>query len=195
MTVTVETPDGIVTGSSVIEVNATYCSDGCGLAGDIEVGYGYRGEVVAVEILPGQWLFTLFGREAERMYRASPDQFSGIPLRDRGAWLAATPRRTGPVELTGGFRPRFVTFEDIDDPTTVAVVDPNNMVATFGEGVRLLNVTLEVVQEDVTTAHIDQILSWFADYEDLQLDGRRLRWADAEFPIANSLNRLDFWRQ
>ncbi|MEJ6388506.1 hypothetical protein [Gymnodinialimonas ulvae] len=62
MTLVVETPDGIVESSSVIEVNATYCPDGCGLAGDIEVGYGYRGEVVAVEVLPGRWLFTLFGQ-------------------------------------------------------------------------------------------------------------------------------------
>jgi hypothetical protein len=169
MTVTVETPDGIVEGSSVIEVNATYCPGGCGLAGDIEVSYGHRGEVVAVEILPGQWLFTLFGREAERMYRASPDQFGGIPLHDRGAWLAATPRQAQTIELTGARLPRLVMFGDVNDPRSAVEVDPNDLAATFGEGVRLIEVTLEITQAPPAVGSIRSILPSLGEFPENRL--------------------------
>ncbi|ABD55344.1 hypothetical protein [Jannaschia sp. CCS1] len=134
MTVTLE---GIVSGFSVVEVTALYCNPGCGLARDIEVNYSYRGEAVAVEVVPGQWLFTLIDHQAEPMYRASPDPFGGIPSGDRGRWLAATPRQIEAVELTGGFRPRLVTFADIAVPARVEAVDADTLAAVFGEGVRL----------------------------------------------------------
>ncbi len=174
MTVTIETPDGIVSGSSVVEVTAVFCDPGCGLAGDIQVNYSHRGEAVAVEVLPGQWLFALIGNPAELMYRASPDRFGGIPRHDRGRWLAETPRQTEAVELTGGLRPHLVTFADITDPAGVEAVDADNLAATFGEGVRLVEVTLEVTQEDANTNKIDTILLWRCDYLNPYrgLDGR-----------------------
>lgn len=191
MTLVVETPDGIVTGSSIVEVNATYCPDGCGLAGDIEVSYGYRGEAVALEVLPGQWLFALIGNPAEVMYRASPDQFGGIPRHERGQWLAATPDQTEPVELTGGWRPRLVTFGDIADPVTVAAVDPDNLAATFGEGVQLTEVTLEVVREGAEFS-IPATLSWLETIWPNRLDGQRFGSLDSDFPFANSLSANSF---
>jgi len=191
MTLVVETPNGIVTGSSVVEVNATYCPDGCGLAGDIEVGYDYRGEAVALEVLPGQWLFALIDNPAEVMYRASPDQFGGIPRHARGAWLAATPGQMEAVELTGGWRPRLVTFGDIDEPVTVAAVDPDDLAATFGAGVQLVEVTLEVVREDVEL-DILSTLPWLESAWPNRLDGQRFGSRDSDFPVANTLSANSF---
>lgn len=188
MTVTVETPDGIVSGSSVVEVTALYCNPGCGLAGDIEVNYSYRGEAVAVEVLPDQWLFALIDSPAELMYRASPDQFGGIPRHERGRWLAATPRQTEPVELTGGLRPRLVTFGDILEPNTVSAIDPDDLMATFGEGVTLLSIRLEVVGEPMTLTIIEPLLPWLENTFRGMLDGSRYSHICAENRLANDLS-------
>ncbi|OAN75499.1 hypothetical protein A8B78_15905 [Jannaschia sp. EhC01] len=174
MTVTVETLDGIISGSSVVEVTARYYNPGCGLAGDIEVNYSYRSEAVAVEVLPGQWLFALIGNLAGLMYTASPDQFGAIPRHDRGRWLAATPRQTEAVELADALRPRLVTFADITVPASVEAVDADNLAATFGEDVRLVEVTLEVTRDEASMSNIDTILLWRCDYLNpcRRLDGR-----------------------
>ncbi|MBY4892277.1 hypothetical protein KUL25_05810 [Rhodobacteraceae bacterium N5(2021)] len=159
MTVMVETPDGIVTGSSVIEVNATYCPDGCGLARDSIGSFNYRGEAVAVEVLPGQWLFALIGAPGELIYHARPDLFGGIRRSDRGQWARLIPNVTGAVELTGGLRPRLVTFADIAVPASVEAVDADKLAATFGEDVRLVEVTLDVTREDATLGRVPSVLS------------------------------------
>lgn len=138
----------------MVEVTATYCPDCCGLARDIEVDYDYRGEAVALEVRPGPWLFALIDNPAEVMYRASPDRFGGIPWSERGRWLAAIPERTEAVPLTEGWRPRLVTFGDIADPVTVAMVDLDDLAATFGDGVRLA----EVVREEAEVENLRSLL-------------------------------------
>lgn len=192
MTLVVETPDGIVEDSSVVEVTARYCPDGCGLAGDIEVNYSYRGEAVALEVLPGQWLFALLSNPAELMYRASPDQFGGIPRHERGQWLAATPDQMEAVELTEGLRPRLVTFGDIAVPGSVQAVDADNLAATFGEGVQLLNVNLAVVEDPATLNIVSALLLWLPNTYRAMLDGSRYSHICAENRLANDLTAGDF---
>ena len=159
-TVTVETPDGTASGSAVVQVVATFYEDGQLVSGR-EVLYGYRGEAAAVEVLPDQWLFALIGEPAELIYHASPDALGGIPRHDRGAWLAAIPGHEGEVTLTDGALPRLVTFADIDDPATVTLVDPENLAASFGPGVRLASVTLEVTDDAVTEGDIQNAFDYF----------------------------------
>lgn len=190
-TITVETPNGTVSGSSVLQVFATFYEEGEFLTG-VEVRYSYRGEATAVEVLPGQWLFALIGNPAELIYHASPDALGGIDLGDRGAWLAAIPRHEGAVTLTDRTLPRLVTFADIDDPASVALVDPENLASSFGPGVRLASVTLEVTDEAVTDNRMNDLFDWFDGYENRQLDGDRYRRSDAVNLFANSLNKLDF---
>ncbi len=192
MTVTIETPDGIVSGSSVVEVTAAYCGPGCSVAGDIQVNYSHRGEAVAVEVLPGQWLFALIGNPAELMYRASPDRFGGIPRHDRGRLLAETPRQTEAVELTGGLRPHLVTFADITVPASVMAVDAGNLAAAFGDGVRLVDVTLEVTRDEVTFGNVATALEWLEDVWPNRLDGLRYGSVESLFPFANSLSANSF---
>lgn len=174
MTLVVETPSGIVEGSSVVEVNATYCPDGCGLAGDVIGSFNYRGEAVAVEVLPGRWLFALIDTPGELIYHARPDLFGDIRRSDRGAWARLIPDETEPMELIGNLRPRLVTFVDISDPVTVAAVDPDDLAATFGDSVRLIAVTLEVSDETSDGNQIHSALPWLCDHLDpyRRLDGR-----------------------
>lgn len=193
MTVTVETPDGIVNGSSVVEVNATYCPDGCVLAGDSIGSYNYRGEAVAVEVLPDRWLFALIGEPGELIYHARPDLFGGIRRSDRGQWARLIPDVTGAVELTRGLRPRFVTFADITVPASVEAVDADNLAATFGEGVRIVEVTLEVVRDESTTEFIAQVLPWLPAFYGRQLDGNSYRDLRGQPSAETMLSTADFW--
>jgi hypothetical protein len=54
----------------------------------------------------------------------------------------------------------LVTFADIADPTSVARVDPNDLATSFGEGVRLKAVTLEITRVEVTEGVVEGVLPW-----------------------------------
>lgn len=55
----------------------------------------------------------------------------------------------------------MVTFTDITDPTTVNQVDPTNLAATFGPGVSLKRITLQITDEPVTEGKIESVLGWW----------------------------------
>ncbi|MEP4423828.1 MAG: hypothetical protein ABJ354_20510, partial [Nitratireductor sp.] len=56
--------------------------------------------------------------------------------------------------------PLLVTFTDIADPTTVRRVDPDDLAATFGPGVALKRITLEITDEKVTEGRVKAVLGW-----------------------------------
>ncbi len=144
LTVVVDTPDGQVSGSSVIEVKARF---GQLPLSDKEVWYSVVGEATVVEVAPGRYLFALLGGSEERYYRAVREQFEHV---GRGDWLKRIPKMKRVVRLRPNNYPLLVTFRDIDDPKSVREVDPKNLSATFGPGVRLQSITIEVTDEPIT---------------------------------------------
>lgn len=158
LTVTVETPSGERTGSAVVEVRAAFGQPP--LSGN-EVEYAYQGEATVVEVAPGRYLFALLGGSEERFYYAAKDRFSSI---HRGEWLYEIPKQTVPVELTGKHIPLLVTFDDITDPKSVRQVDPEDLAATFGPGVSLTEVVLEITQDPVTEGKVEAVLGWFCGH-------------------------------
>ena len=88
--------------------------------------------------------------------------------------------------------PRLVTFDDIDDPTTAREVDPANLAATFGSGVALRGITLELTGEAVTRGRIDGLLPWLSNYYGRKFDGQRYESIDSENRVANSLSAGNF---
>ena len=55
--------------------------------------------------------------------------------------------------------PMMVRFADESDPTSVALVDPDDLAASFGEGVSLRRITVELT-DDPVTASIEDRLGW-----------------------------------
>ena len=102
------------------------------------------------------------------------------------------PGQTEPVTLTGDLIPMLVTFDDITKPETVREVDPEDLTAVFGEGVRLKAVTLEVTEEAVTEGRVEGVLGWLDEVWPRQLDGRRIETLDAKNRFANSLSANSF---
>lgn len=165
MTVTVETPAGEVSGSSVSAVSwqehAVRFPDGMGWH------YNVTGEAVVVEVTPGQYLFALLTGAGTTEYMGSvaptsiagregrvisPELFDEVrDKRDRAAGVIVVPEYQYPL---------MVTFADIADPASMKLVEPDDLAASFGPGVRLKSVTLEVTDKPVTEGKVEERLHW-----------------------------------
>ncbi|MBY0349855.1 MAG: hypothetical protein K2W77_02900 [Tabrizicola sp.] len=204
LTLVIETPQGGVSGSSVTGrnvVNSTGAMlppDARGPRGDV------TGEAVVIEVMPGRWLFALIDgsdsvlRTAKGWPEAAYGLSSAADGRQRDYWeqmrvLKNQPLDT-PVPLPPEAWPMLVTFDDITKPETVREVDPEDLAAVFGEGVRLKAVTLEITEEAVTVGRVGVLLPWLGPYQEPALgpwNGETL----AEAPFYLRVHMGDFIRR
>lgn len=205
--VEVETPEGLKTGSSVIEVD-TSVAGRLSIPTPGAVRHRVRGEAAAVDLPDGKTLFALLRSEddvdfASRiMFLLAPKgvdkngdaflgRFANMLEMTEPIELPATQAKINPSLAQMKGRPMLVTFGDLDDPTSVERVDPDNLAATLGEGVSLKRITVQVTDDPVTTG-IEQRLGWLPNYYDKMLDGQRLNSIDAENRLANDLSQGAF---
>ena len=69
-------------------------------------------------------------------------------------------RMRGVRDVPFDVMPQFVTFANPLDPTTVEAVDPNDLEASLGSGVKWHRVKIEVTNEDITEGVIEERLPW-----------------------------------
>ncbi len=148
LTITVESPSGEVSASAVSAVRWRkhwFDWDGMGWS------YGLTGEAVVVEVTPGRYLFALLKGAGTTEYMGSVAAASIAGREGRvidGALFAEVQgkrdRAAGVITVPDYQYPLLVTFGDIADPASVMLVDPADLAASFGPGVRLKSVTLEV---------------------------------------------------
>ncbi len=205
LTVEVDTPDGLRSGSSVIEVRRNMGRSAGAAFAEI-VMTRVRGEAVVVELPNGQSLFALLRSKdsvdwaSYVMPRLAP-KIEGEKGRER---LDNVLLIEGKVELPeqwpSRFRvdrlsgyPRLVTFANLDDPTTVARVDPKALDASFGEGVSLRRITVELT-DDPVSAQIDEILPWLEGTQGplVYLPVREYPEPGTPLPLYNSLTSWNF---
>lgn len=191
MTVEVDTPRGLRTGSSVIEVVTSHTS---GLSGS-SFANRIKGEAVAVD-LPGGTLFALLSnREAlDAAAGYAPTAYHDV-LPDQGKvgadWfdvVHALKKQSEPAVLQASYYPTLVRFRDIRDPKSVEAVDPGYLVASFGPGVSLRLITVTITDDEVTE-EIEKRLPWWSEYKDKQLDGHSY---NDSTDFANGMNRQNF---
>jgi hypothetical protein len=176
LTLVIETPQGEVRGSSVTSVSVVDYSGPLVPAEARGPQATVKGEAVAVEVVPHMWLFALLGGGenaagnatawAEVTYAPSRDAAN----RSRGYWervadIKGQPSDT-PVPMPREAWPMLVTFDDITKPETVRRVNPDDLAAVFGEGVRLKAVTLEITEDAVTEGRVDALLTWLGPYQE-----------------------------
>ncbi|MGB3313854.1 MAG: hypothetical protein WBB85_05545, partial [Albidovulum sp.] len=158
LTVTVEAPSGEVSGSSVTRMKVISKPKTLPDAGTVEAKL--TGEAVVVEVLPGRYLFALLDLGwAEAAYADARTGIGKEGFEDFMRHIVAQKGKPA-VPLPPDALPRLVTFGDISDPTSVALVDPDNLAASFGPGVRLKSVTLEITDEPVTARLVEKVLPW-----------------------------------
>lgn len=204
LTVEVETPEGLKAGSSVIQVE-TAVSRGIPTPGAVRSRV--RGEAVAVDLPGGKTLFALLRSEndidwasrvmfmmASEVPKTDEDQFQSRfnnLLRLNGS--IALPRMWPPVGHLDerSAYPMMVTFRDLADPVSVQRVDPDDLAATFGEGVRLKRITVQMT-DDAVTSGIRNRLRWLGDYPEPSLDPDH---GSRDFSLPATLRQGDFLRR
>lgn len=149
MTVYVDTPAGQRSGSSVIEVVTSPAVMMGSTQSDV------RGEAVAVD-LPDGTLFALLRSPTNRSaaanyaYNAYRHAFPSGAGRDWRTSVDILMRQTGPGLLTRADYPQFVRFRDPRDARTIRPLDPAYLDTSFGRGVRLNRIEIQMTQDPVT---------------------------------------------
>src|ERR1700730_14148032 len=198
LTLAVNTPDGVKSGSSVVE--ALFREVSIPERGTMNK---LRGQALYLDLGPGarplialltSHLHPKFG-EAQRWTR-----YGGAIIRLMCRLYGLTPsddymddvpriaHLRGAHRITPNDLPDLVTFADINNPKTVIEVDPNNLQATLGPGVSWNEITLESTDEPITTG-IRAKLPWIPAYRHRMLDGDS--WYH-KHPLANTLSPFDF---
>lgn len=172
MTVRVDTPTAMKTGSSVYEVEA-----GHKRRLTAEEGSRYlwsQGEAVAVDIAPGKVLFALLATSAGQgdvstMSMSAMDPAFHNEMPESAARIANRRNIKSPAVIGPSDYPLLITFRDLSKPNSLIEVDPHDLPAVFGEGVRLRAVEVEVTDDPVTTG-LTARLPWLDRLTDFQKD-------------------------
>ena len=171
LTVVVDTPEGVRSGSSVIEVRT---SESGGLHPGSIVSR-FRGEAVAVDLGRRGTLFALLSARdhAHNAPRVAPSALLPSKGGGPGTWrdklnALRNVRGSAPVPLDA--YPMLVRFRDASRPGSVEEVRPADLQSAFGAGVRLRMISAEITEDDISTGIVAR-LPWWNDYRDRRLDG------------------------
>jgi hypothetical protein len=196
LSVEVDTPQGLKTGSSVIEVKNHYKGKGFPgpEAGGIAVSA--RGEAVAVDLPGGQTLFALLSgaggdgewaawvmrfmvpkvpfeqvKDAKSIQLAQNEILLANILALQGAQVLPRTRPGGGGTTRANY-PMLVRFKDLADPKSVEAVDPDALEKSFGPGTKLRRITVQVT-DDAVTSGVGKRLVWLdrMDQHNYEKDG------------------------
>lgn len=164
ITVNVDTPQGLKSGSSVMQVR-DWRYPSWVTFGEISGGSSLKGEAVFVDLGPdgdgkSRNLIALlalgpFGQDPN-FYLVPGQAFEPLwrqklrsPEFHGSSWeLSNLPVGTK-TELSDNILPTLVTFSNVADSRTAAIIQPNKFESTFGSGFRLQNVTIEIVSNGI----------------------------------------------
>lgn len=177
MTVEVETPGGLKTGSSTYEVAAKNLISILPDMADRQ--WSIKGEAVAVDLPGGKTLFALLKTGAIQgdlagLSMAALDPAFKNDIVESAQRIARGDGIRSPAEVAPSDYPMLVTFGDIADPASVVQVDPADMAARFGAGVKLRRIVVEVTDEAVSSG-IEDRLAWLPEYYSRQFSGDRFQ--------------------
>ena len=195
LTVEVETPQGLRTGSSVYEVKA-WNEPGMDPSGKVRK-WSVRGEAIAVDLPGDRVLFALLKTAAHFGDMAGLSMSTLYPaFRAEGYDVVGVARELAREdsrnreEVARKDYPMLVTFRDLTNPATVELADPNDLAAAFGTGVRLKHIIAEKTDDPV--AHgIERRLAWLPSHVG-SLVRRPTNLPIGEMPIEQRLNSTDF---
>lgn len=191
---TVDTPEGVKTGSSVIRITH-YASGGLLKQGSAH----FYGEAVPVDLGKRGVLFILLtsADDLGLAYGMPEETIQATFGRDNGggdkAYLENARRMksiSGAHAVPRRMYPRFVWFPDMADPKSVQEADPDNLAATFGDGVQLHGLTVEITNDRRTKGVIEKYLPWFANYKGGYLSGQTSRPVPGQ--LYETLSSRDF---
>ncbi len=120
----------------------------------------YRGEATVIDLGERGVLFALIGEPTKYIAGYTLHEELGERRSDYETLYPKIAGFRGVRDVPRNRYPLLVTFTDIADPTTVRRVDPDDLAASFGPGVALKRITLEITDEDVTEGRVEAVLGW-----------------------------------
>lgn len=193
--VEVETPEGIRTGESAIQVQ--WWQGGKEAFGSqASAGYKIVGEAVAVDLPRAQTLFVLLRSPSNPDWAAWAFEGIADDVKDPQSAGGIAHAISDAEESSGGSGyPYFVRFDDLADPETVREVNPNNLEASFGRGTRLRKVTVQITQDPVSERIVAR-LPWLQKLKGALMDPSNFRDTPTgrPLPFAVSVTARDFAR-
>jgi hypothetical protein len=180
----VETPGGIKSGFNVVEISHASVSIPAG--GTMTHA---RGEALYLDLGPGQrpliaLLTSHRDGETNKMVghwgevapfnvlaRLYGETFTDYGSKNENIYKLVQYRGAKAVSPSDSDLPDLVTFADIKDPKSVMLVDPGDLAATLGPGVKWKSITLEITDEPLTTG-IETWLPWLGGLRGGGLDGK-----------------------
>jgi hypothetical protein len=210
LTVTMQTPEGEVRGSTV---RAVKLPNGRPLLDLPEAGSGIDvvGEAAIIDLGEKGKVFALISdsswRELRYTFDYSPSLKYSIAERNKMKIeyynnLPKHQKKT--LELHN--RPQMVWFENISDPKSVKLVyqsittkpngtewiEDDHSAELFGGDYAVKSMTVEITDEPVTWGVVEKLLPWIWEYKNKLFDGREIHTIKSEYPLANSLGAGSF---
>ena len=176
MTVEVETPQGLKTGSSVMEVRI---ARGMAIGDSSGISSALRGEAVVVDLPDGPLfvllqipdagppLQTIVPEALLGVHSSGPDEVMANTAKLGSTWFseykADLPRhRDNGFQANDNGWPQMVRFRDLKDPKSVEKVDP--------DAIGVKRIVVETTGDDVT-ARIIERLGWLYEAENFHYSG------------------------
>ena len=179
ITVEIETPEGIKTGSAVRRIQAGYS---WAFNPDVSsVHYSVSGEAVAIDLGTRGIVFALIDWDSyNEFFAAFPHD--ARTLKEQVQYYKGLPRGMKAALERKYSQPKMVVFKDINNPKSVKLVYVNTYYASgaeqenhfeeiFGKGVKLTSITIETT-DDAVTWEIGKDLPWLNYISGGYLDGQ-----------------------
>ncbi|MEM7067784.1 MAG: hypothetical protein AAF478_02790 [Pseudomonadota bacterium] len=190
LTVVVETPQGIKTGSSVVSVSWRK-NDPIGAANGAAWIGRVKGEATVVDLGSGRYVFALLKNAKTLAFKSVIQKKRANPAPEELNEIRNSIGRVFPIAPSD--YPLLVTFEDINDPASVMQVDPNDLSVSFGPDITLKSITLEIAEEPVTEDVIETVLEWLGMYPETGLC--KLRKNLNPIPLCRQIKNGSFIRR
>jgi len=166
MTVEVDTPEGLRTGSSVIEVRSSRASSYV-IPNPGQLNVRVKGEAVAIDLPGRKTLFVLLAKDG-----FSPDVGAGqwafqalhVPVQEYGRMLVDLRTRQATGTLPIAVCPQMIYFRDVSDPQSLENVTTSALPRVFGPGVLIRRISIKLTNDDVTH-QLALLLPWIDHLE------------------------------
>ncbi len=196
MTIEIVVDGEVYSGSSVVEVSKRENDPLSRVIGPYFVTE-VRGEAAFLELPGKQYLFSLLrdgpsnsgpSTNATNIFSKKLPPIDSLNLYEvlsKSRFKANIPRSHFPI---------LVTFADTRDPMTVKKMHTNYLAGTFGPGVSLKRITLELSDEPVTEGNVEQVLEWLRTGEDKRIDSGSIASIDLDLSSEMVVTGEDFIR-
>ena len=191
MTVEIDTPEGVKSGSAVREITVVYTPKSSTRAKPHRKR-SIKGEAVVIDLGEKGKVFATLGVDYALtiIYKAFPVPFAAQSIEGLEYYSQLKDKK---VVLDEKLFPRMVMFENLNNPATVNPVYGRTRTTVndqfkerFGKDYGIKQVIIETTNDNVTWGLID-IFPWLPNYYNKRLDGNRYGTIDSKNRVANGL--------